>query len=372
MPYNRRIYATTSLFVGPSGFNATGRHLSSGNSGANLLMQISRVQSINDGFELPRQNVPQYGQLAPISREITDSPNVSLSFSYYPTDGLDEKKLGFFTAGSGSSGALTNILLDIADERNYFIPTVAEGNDAVGSTSAEVVDVRAIGNAFISSYSVEASVGGFLSSNMSVEAINAKYDIGGSGNGIPAINPQNGALITGLNYIIPAITSGNAAQPIVIKQGDISIDLSAVDAVGARLTGVGGAHIQSFNLNIPIAREVLNRLGNRFAYAREITFPVDVTLGFNALLNDLNSGSVSSLFCSDRRYDINISCRTQTCDGSTGSNLLVYTLRGAQLDSMNFGGSIGPAQTVDVNFTSSIGGPNDTSRNFYISGSRQG
>jgi len=131
MPFNRRLYSSQGLFVGPSGYNATGQHFVSGNSGANLLMQISRVQSINDGFELPRQNVAQFGQLAPISREITSSPTVNLSFSYFPTDGLDEKKLGFVTSGSNASGALTNILRDISDERNYFIPTVSEGEDDI-------------------------------------------------------------------------------------------------------------------------------------------------------------------------------------------------------------------------------------------------
>ena len=372
MPYNRRIYQTQGLFVGPSGFNATGQHFSSGNSGANLIMQLSRVQSINDGFELPRQNVTQFGQLAPISREVTDSPTVSLSFSYYPTDGLNEKVLGFVTSGTSTSGALTNILRDISDERNYFIPTVAEGEDLLGKSFSSVTDVRAIGNAFISSYSVEGSVGGFLTSNVSVEGVNAKYDIGGSGNSIPAVNPSNGALVTTWNYAIPTAVSGSASQPIVIKQGDITVDLTAVDALGARLTGVGAAHIQSFNLSVPLAREALNRLGNRFAFAREVTFPIDVTLSVNALVNDLNSGSLSSLFCSDKLYDINVFCRTQTCDGSVGANTIVYSLRGAQIDSQQFGGSIGPAQTVDVQFTSSVGGPSDQQKNFWISGSNQG
>jgi hypothetical protein len=299
--------------------------------------------------------------LAPISREITDSPTVNVSFSYFPTDGLDEKKLGFVTSGSNTSGALTNILRDISDERNYFIPTVAEGEDMLGKNGSNVVDVRAIGNAFISSYSVEGSVGGFLTSNVSVEGINVSYDLGGSGNAIPAINPTNGTRVTGWQYAIPTAISGSASQPIVIKQGDITVDFTAVDNIGAKLTGVGAAHIQS-----------LNRLGNRFAYAREITFPVDVSLNINAFVNEINSGSVNSLFCNDRRYNIDVYCRTQTCDGSQGANTLVYSLKGAQLDSMNFTSSIGPANAVDMTFVTSIGGPGDQNRNFFISGSNQG
>jgi len=178
--------------------------------------------------------------------------------------------------------------------------------------------------------------------------------------------------VTGWNYTIPTGVSGFASQPIVIKQGDITVDFTAVDFLGAKLTGVGAAHIQNFNISVPIGREALNQLGNRFAYAREITFPVNVALSVSAFVNEINSGSVSALFCNDRSYNVNVYCRTQTCDGSTGNNLLVYTLKGAQLDSMNFGSSIGPAQTVDIALSSSIGGPADQGHNFFISGSNQG
>ena len=366
MPFTRRIYQTQALFVSTG--TATGQHFSSGNSGVNLLTQISRVQSINDGYDVALQDVNQFGQLGALSREIVDPPTVNLSFSYFPTDGADEKKLGFVISGSNSVGALTNILRGVTNERNYFIPTVAQGNDMNFLSGADVVDVRAIGNGFINSYSVEGSVGGFLTANVGVEALNAKYDIGGVQNGIPGINTSNGVLVTGYNYTIPSGVTGSLGQPVVIKQGDITVDFSSIDNFGATLTGVGAGHIQSFTLDVPLSLEALNRLGNRFSYAREINFPLSATLSINAIVNNLTSGSLSSLFCANNKYNINVFCRTATCDGSTGSNLLVYTLKGAQLGSQSFGASIGPAQTVDLTFSSSIGGPLDSSNNVFFSG----
>lgn len=361
--FNRRIYQSQGLFVSPT---ATGKHFFSGNSGVNLLEQISRVQSINDGWELNRQNINQFAQLAPLSREIVDAPTVNLSFSYYVTDGKDERKLGFVTSGANSVGALSSILDKSQAEKNYFIPTVTEGSDLAGLSGVSVIDVRGIGNGFVSSYSVEGSVGSFLTANVSVEASNAAYHIGGTGNPVPAINPSNGTNITGFVYTIPLATTGDVGQTTVLKQGDLTVDFGTANPLGVTLTGVNGAHIQSFSLSVPLSREQLQKLGNRYAYDRPVTFPLDVSLSVSAFVNNLTSGNLSDLFCGGNKYDINIYAK-DSCAGN--ANKIVYTLKGATLDAESFTASVGPAQTVDLTFTASVGGPNDTATNIYISGS---
>lgn len=350
MPFNRRISQNQGLFVSPTGTTP--------------VVQISRVQSINDGWELNRQNVNQYGRIAPLAREIVEAPTVNLSFSYFVTDGSDEKKLGFET--SGVSGALTNILNKTQAEKNYYIPTIPEGTDLIGSAIAGIVDTRAVGNGYISSYSVEGSVGGFLTANVSVEANNIAYHLGASGNPNPAINPANGVGITG-TYTLPVAVTGSVGQPTVLKQGDLTVSFGSASPIGATLTGNGAAHIQSFNLNVPMAREALQKLGNRYAYDRPLTFPIDVTLSVSAIVNDLNTGTLASLFCGDSKYDITITANN-ACIGGSNTEIL-YTLKGATLDSENFTSSVGPAQTVDMTFTASVGGPTDTANNILISGS---
>jgi len=351
MPFNRRIYQNHVLFVAPTG--------------AGTVSQISRVQSINDGWELNRQNILQQGRLAALSREVVDAPTVNLSTTYYVTDGSDENKLGFYTSGVGASGCLTNIINRTQAEKNYFIPTVAEGSDLIGLSGASVVDVRGIGNAFISSYSAEGSVGGFLTANVSIEASNANYSLGGTGVPNPSINPSNGTPLTG-TYAIPLAVTGSAGQPTVLKQGDLTVDFGVSNPLGATLTGLGGVHVQSFNLNIPLSREQLQKLGNRYAYDRPITFPLDATLSVSAFANDITTGNLASLFCGSNTYSIDIRANSACANNA---NEIVYSLRGATLDSENFSSSIGSNTTVDMTFTVSIGAPNDTVNQIYMSGS---
>jgi len=351
MSFSRRTSQGQGLFVTPTG--------------GGTAEQISRVQSINDGWERNLQNVGQYGQLAPISRQQVEAATANVSFSYYVTDGADEDKLGFDTGGVNS--ALTNILDKTQSEKNYYIPTFPDGSDLAGEAVGDTVDTRAFGNGFISSYSVEGSVGGFLTANVAVEASNAAYHLGSSGNPNPAINPVNGAALAG-TYVIPVGTSGDVGQPIVLKQGDLSISFGSAAPIGATLTGNStvAAHIQSFNLNIPMGREQLQRLGNRFAYDRPLTFPIDVTLSVSAFPNQVTTGSLADLYCADQKFDITITANN-TCVGAGAE--FVYTLKGASLDSENWAGTYNATQTMDMTFTASVGGPNDAVNNVLFSGS---
>ena len=64
MARNRVIYQTEGLFVGGTG-------------NAAATTQIKRVQSANYSFDISRQDVNQYGQLARIDSIILDPPTVS-------------------------------------------------------------------------------------------------------------------------------------------------------------------------------------------------------------------------------------------------------------------------------------------------------
>ena len=62
MARNRIIYQSEALYAGPS--PATGDHFSAGNGGNNLVNQLHRVQSANYSFNIARQDVNQFGELA--------------------------------------------------------------------------------------------------------------------------------------------------------------------------------------------------------------------------------------------------------------------------------------------------------------------
>ena len=153
MGRNRVIYQSEALYVSKN-INSTG-------SGDHY--QLTRVQSANYNFDIARQDVNQFGQLARIDALVLQSPTVSLDFSYYPTDGSNEKALGFFVTNSGAGAAAGDIAnfasgqMGASSGQNFYIVTSDEGSD-VNTLSANVgyklggKSNIAIGNGFLSNY----------------------------------------------------------------------------------------------------------------------------------------------------------------------------------------------------------------------------
>ena len=114
--------------------------------------------------------------------------------------------------------------------------------------------------------------------------------------------------------------------------------------------------------------ENLNALGSKYATSREIQFPVNASMSVEALMRDMGTGRLSQLQCGDTKYDLTVTLRTPTCDGTTGTTKAKYTLKGATLESQSFNSTIGPSKSVTLNFTSPIGGVQDVSKGLFISG----
>ena len=115
MSRNRVIYQSKALFIAP---NATGVQLwatgsdtadlaksrqESGNAvagtstynGTGLLYKLDRVQNCNFNFTINRQDVNEFGKLARIGTIVNEPPTVTLDYSYYITDGLNERLMGY-------------------------------------------------------------------------------------------------------------------------------------------------------------------------------------------------------------------------------------------------------------------------------------
>jgi len=381
MPRNRIIYQSEAVYAGPS--PATGFHFGTftpgigGNSNdinnaSNLVNQLQRVQTANYSFNVARTDVNQLGQLAAIDRVILTSPTVSLDFSYILAGLTNEADLGF-TVVSGNSdsniSAISGFLNGTQDERNYFIRTVPEGNDAVGFSdlSSGNNGVIGIGNGFISSYSTEGSVGNFPTASISVEGLNMNFQKGLSGNFVPAINTTNGSTINNF-YTLPftvqntAIGSGNAIS--ALRPGDITLDIQAQ-------TGVGGVdtatmNIQSYNLSFDLGRTPIERLGNRFAFSRPIDFPLAVNLSVDAQVTDMVTGNLAGLVADDSlRYSPSVLIKSPT-----DKNLVMakFALRGAKLVSQEYSSDIGSNKTVTLKFETQIGGPQDSGNGLFMNG----
>lgn len=369
MSRNRVIYQSEALYVGPS--PATGSHTGTSATPGNDVKKLQRVQSANYSFNIERTDVNQFGELAAIDRIILTSPTVSLDFNYLQANCVNERQLGF-TISSGAGGVvscISGILNKTADEKNFFIRTTSEGTDVVG-TSASVASQNTIGigNGFITSYSAEGSVGNFPTASVNVEALNMKFDAGVSGSFIPAVNPTDGTPNTTFKFFLPDATTHAANDTVsVLRPGDVTLTVkkagTATDPDNIGMT-ISDAKIQSYNFSFDLSRTPLEKLGSKFAFSREIDFPVTISSSIDANLGDLTTGNLADFIVGDETYDINVSIKHPT----TAVVQLNYLLKGAKLDSQEFSSSIGDNKGVTLNFSSQIGGPNQQSVGLFISG----
>ena len=375
MARNRVIYQSEALYVS-SGILSTG---------AAEHKQLDRVQSANYNFSISRQNINQYGELSRIDAIVLEAPTVSLDFSYYLTDGSNERALGFFvTNPSGTaSGNFASGHMVTSSGKNFYIVTSDEGNDFNKDTIAQSGNIKSIigiGNGFLSDYKLDVSVGALPKVSVTIEAANivatgtsAYSGAGYTGvSGIsPAIDPSAGTSYASTGILLPlgSTTLGSAAIS-ALRPGDVTLTFGSFGTNGSGVISdvsgnSNGIHIQSASLNVPLSRSPLKRLGTKFPFARTVDFPVVATLSVNAILNEVSAENLATILDTNVASDLTLTINKP--DG-LGTKAMVYTIKNARLDSENFSSSIGSNKTVDLTFSTQIGGPNDTVNGVFVSG----
>ena len=352
--------------------------------------QILSIQNANYSFTINRQDVNQFGELGRIDTVVLEAPTVSMDFSYYLTDGENERLLGFNTDGiyQSMSGHMTRTQNEFGN--NFFILTIPEGRDAVKGdvlTSENQKTVISLGNGYVTDYSLEASVGSFPTASVTVEGLNIKSDIGTDWKSIPAIDSKDGTQLCSNCFYLPDSDSGEGTS--VLKPGDITIDLAGAGLLSKQISGrtlgygaedKGSAHIQSFTLGFDLSRTPLQRLGVKHAFSREIDFPVNVTFSIDAILADITTGNLADIIDCDRSYDVAVEmCAPADCFNTSASShdlrsfdtripVATYIIKNAKLDSESFTSSIGDNKGVTLDFSAQIGGPNQSGNGLFMKG----
>ena len=432
MARNRVIYQSQALFIAPSstgvqvsGVNAAGtlatatpftpESTGSLGSGISLLKKLDRIQNCNFNFSINRQDINEFGKLARLDSIVMESPTVGLDFSYYVTDGFNERLLGFNSYSVNDTNTINNVqaisgLLSDLQGNNYYILTLDEGEDVVSGSFAGTTSIVGIGNGFISEYSFEASVGAIPTANVTVEAFNIKSDATSTVIEIAANSAPGGsvvaAAITTITGTSPAInlttspaakftsvangykldvsrgfittpyttapgvnftgfTTGNSSIS-ALRPGDIVLTLPDSDGI-ADIAGNGQAHIQSFNFSLPLSRTVLQRLGNTFGFARAIDVPINMEVTINGIVSELESVNLFDKLTSSTPRNF-----TVTLKDSSSVNKITYGISGAIFQGESYSQSIGDNQTVDLTYSVQIGGANDTANGLFIYASYDG
>ena len=272
--------------------------------------------------------------------------------------------------------------------KNFFILTTPESTDAFNSTDA-VSDrsVIALGNGFLSDYTIEASVGSIPTASSTIELYNAKSDIGTTGVSIPGIDLTNGQATTGVNFSLghPASLRGDfkgaspstgefgASSITALRPGDIQLEIPKELSMLSKVSGDGSVHIQNFSLSMPLSRSPIDRLGTRFAFSRVVDLPVTASLSVSALMSDVGTGNLADLLDDCKEHDVKIKMfGTASCEpGDEKVQALTIDFKGARIDSESISSDIGSNKSVDLTFTTQIGGPEDLIHGVFISGANR-
>jgi len=446
MARNRIIYQSEALFITPG---STGCCLQESNGGddvtanetwsnisgigdltssynlRSLTMPISRVQNANFNFTINRTDINEFGKLARLDSISMESPTVGLDFSYYLTDGANERKMGFNIPTNkiaSRDSALYNSsdvcysgisalsgLIEDSQGNNFFILTSEEGvdvHDADKTQSSGVFNVIGIGNGFITDYTVEAAVGAIPTASVTVEAFNINVNDVISGGVVTQADPTNsnhyarfvpsvtseGSYSTGdastassvpqfimqgeenANDTLAINTTGTDGTPSALRPGDITLSLSnSTDGIIVT-EGDGKAHIQSFTLSMPMSRTVLGRLGNTFGYARVVDLPLNGEVTLSTIVSEYNKINLFHKLCDTQTLDMTLSlyaCNPATGSAVTGAGAfdIQFQIKGARLESQTISNAIGDNQTADLTFSFQVGGANDTTNGLIMNGS---
>lgn len=368
MARNRVIYQSEGLYVSKE-YNSTG-------SGDHF--QLNRVQSANYNFNIARQDVNQYGQLARIDSIVLETPTVGLDFTYYVTDGKNERALGFYVqTGTGAPGQFPSGHVQDGTGRNFYIVTTSEGSDLNSTSGANALSGKSaigVGNAYLTNYTLDVAVGSIPTASVSFEGSNMNafnFGSGNSGSGA-GINPASGDSVDlGVVLANPTNYTGTSGDGSVsaLRPGDVIISFGSFTG-----TGVGGftklddLHVQSASLSLPLGRTPIQQLGTKFAFARTVDFPIVSTLTVNGVQAETSQGSLVDLIEANPKNDITITIKKP----GTSQTAISYTISQAQLDSIGVSSSIGANKTVDLTFSSQIGGANDAINGIKVSGSYTG
>jgi len=375
MARNRVIYQSEALYVS--------KNINSTTSGEHA--QLKRVQSANYNFSIERQDVNQFGQLARIDALVLKSPTVALDFTYYPTDGYNEKALGFYVqTGVLAEANFASGQMAGSSGQNFYIVTAEEGSDLntlVGASALSGKSAIAVGNGFLSNYTFNASVGNLPTASVSIEGLNIKSSAilgmsgagGATGNFVlsPTIDPILGVEIGLTGRIASPTEATGATQTSALRPGDLTISFGDYTGVGATgsplavLEGANGINIQSVSLALPLGRTPIERLGSRFAFARVVDFPIVATLNVSAVLNEIQSKSLAQMLDDNSKRTVTLSIKKP----GSADLAMVFKFKGSQLQSESFSSSIGANKTVDLVFQTQVGGPSDTANGVYLSGS---
>jgi hypothetical protein len=199
---NRVIYAGTDVLVSDS-------PSWSGQTGADSLKLLKRVQSSSISVSNPITRSKQIGSSDFAFEKYITIPEITVDLKYLVSDNSNELILGLNATGNESF--LKNMAVTGQDKNLFFILTDTNAQDADSLTNMVGNDIFAVGNTFLTNYSLSAQVGSVPTVSTSFSCLNMTFQTyngtGTNGSEVPAINLTNGIKSTEKYFRIKEIKS---------------------------------------------------------------------------------------------------------------------------------------------------------------------
>lgn len=308
---------------------------------------LTRVTTSSIAIDYLRSDV--FGWEGGGQETIVERPKVNFSFSYFATNGRNERLMGFVTDG------INNALTGLNVERNYYAVINQDNFDVMGY-SGRNNKIMGIGNAILSNYTVSAAVGQLVNVGVSLDALNLVIQNSGSGQLLPSVNKQDGSAYTGL-YTLPffyetfnpsvadSVNNLSALSPM-----DMTLQFDTGSTFGVSLSGQTSCALQSATLNVSMPRGTVKNIGWAYPESRQLQPPMSVDVQADAYLTEYQLGTLNQFKCLDSGFDINFIFNT-ACNGNS---VLEYRIKNAKLESQSFVSLVGALNRVSFTWKSQI------------------
>jgi hypothetical protein len=249
------------------------------------------------------------------------------------------------------------------DQKNVYVLVSDAGidaNDGTAMSSGTVDGIIGIGNAFLTSWSLEASVGAIPTVSCALEGQNIVFTGGNT-----AYQIGNPAVLDGADLSETSLVTlpdgaelfDSTTEVSAVRPGDITLTLGTSSTDNSPMFGLteSDLKIQSASVSMTIGREPIRKLGKSFAFAREITFPINCTMTVNAIVGAAASNKLYTLMTTNGdATKFYCELKLTGYQGAVAHSSYVM-LKGAKLDSQNFTSSIGPNKTVTLELSAQVG-----------------
>ena len=247
-----------------------------------VLRRIDRLQSINYSYNSQREEVNVLGRSTSAERPVLAPPDIGLNFSYLIQGIQNENRMGFNIAAQGSGQVplfikdfldtsrlkdKRNIYLLINNKNEFDIRNYEKNSDLysgfiftnsyrslfdsgefgtgllyglsgssylVENTDSKNFGMLIFQNAYMQSYSLEASVGSLARADVAYAADNVIYRKSAYRDSIPHLDTVNGTTVFDdkTKYLVPRYWSERENDPywnLTFGQGDIQVEISRED-----------------------------------------------------------------------------------------------------------------------------------------------